>query len=277
MESYSGFKSKENEYKCDFSTDKVEKVSHLNNELKVLCEQNKELKNLLQIERRKSESLREELRLGRPIDTEDISENFIEHIMIMMKEKLEEKENHFVHLEGKLRTMSDKIASQEEQLTQNALEHEQQVKHLHHLLAEERHLNNVLSEESDQVVCDLQTKLQQKVKLNAEMKNTQKEMTERLSAMEGQCQFYRERYDNEKNVDVIRKEDLACQVKEEDFEHFQRQEQQEFYNDEFLNHIFMQLWEESFPEVSKMNSMKHYTISIFKTIRNGLQKFLLDI
>ena len=279
-------------------TDNSEKLSQLEIEVDALTQENSELFVLLQNERRKSKLLQDELELGslqknfsendmsantfKAGDANETSEGFLQNVVLMLKEKLESKENECQDLEDKLSVMNQELANQGEELARATLEFQHQIKRLHELLAQERDLNSLLSEESDQTVQELQTKIQEKTDINTELKVIQDETSERMQNIEEECRFYQtklrdtetrlRRITSEHEQQVAMETDsVSCQVSESELHAFQERENESHENDMFRD-IFTVLWENDDMDMSGLGNANKYKMDIFKSIRNGFRK-----
>lgn len=167
--------------------EKIQKVSQLETEVDALTKENSELFLQLQNERRKSKQLESKLEHGGQQGSsseqdwagdsladfaqgQETSIDFLQDVVVMMKEKLDTKESECEELEDKLSVMNQELVAQKEELARATMEFENQLKHLHKMLAQERDLNSLLSEESDQTVRELETRIQEKDEINTELK-----------------------------------------------------------------------------------------------------------
>jgi DNA repair exonuclease SbcCD ATPase subunit len=290
----------ENDISIISSIENSEKLSQLEIEIDALTQENSELFVLLQNERKKSKLLQNELELGglqkkfsedddesanpsKAGGASETSEGFLQNVVLMLKEKLESKESECEDLEDKLSVMNQELANQGEELARATLEFQHQIARLHELLAQERDLNSLLSEESDQTVQELQTKIQEKNDINTELKVIQDETSERMQNIEDECRFYQTKLrdtetrlrritsEHEQQVPAMETESVSCQVSESELHAFQKRERESNEND-LLRVIFAAMWEDADIEVSGLRNANRYKIDIFKSIRNGFRK-----
>ena len=275
------------------SQENFENVSQLEIEVDALTRDNSELFELLQNERRKSKRLQNELKLGKLQENlrnrdaitagdSNTSEAVLQDIVSMLKAKLESKESECEDLGDKLSVMNQELASQGEELARHTLEFENRIKHLHELLAQERELNSLLSEESDQTVRELQAKIKEKDFVNTELRAIQDETCVRMQNIEEECRFYQTKLsDTEKRLKRIEGEhaqlvatetdSVSCQVSESEL-HALEQRARDSNENEVFCEVFAALWENSDVEMSGRRNANEYTMNIFKLIRNGFKQ-----
>ena len=267
----------------DEQNHKMAKVSQLESEVDALTLENSELFVLLHDERRKSKQLQNELEL---LDLrkkssehgktgEETSHHFLQNVVVTLKAKLDTKESECEELEDKLSVMNQELAAQREELARSTLEFEHQLKHLHKLLAQERDLNSLLSEESDQTVHELETRMHEKDEMNTELKVIQDETSERMHSIEEECRLYQSKlHDTETRLRIISSEheqssiqtdSVSCQVSESDL---QVREENDSYESRTLYQIFTALWENG-DEINRIGNATRYKMDIFDLIKNG--------
>ena len=274
----------------------LERVSQLENQVDALSQENRELFVLLQNERRKSKLLQRELDRGNPEEnayekgmSEDLvtaedsqtSGVFLQNVILMLKEKLESKESECEDLEDKLSVMNQELGSQGEELARATLEFEHQLKHAHELLAQERDLNSFLSEESDQTVRELQSKIQEKDYINTELKVIQDETSERMQTIEEECRFYQKKLHDTETLlsskadeqEQLKREtdSVSCQVSVSEL-HALAKCEHESNEREIFCELFTALWAKDDIEINELRNANRHKMSIFKLIRNGFKK-----
>lgn len=282
----------------------LERVSQLENEVDELTKEKSELFELLENEKEKNKLLQSELELlhttetcFKPeVSTEDVgdlttadeeeNENFLHNIIVMLKSKLDAKETECNELEDNMSAMHEELIDHGEQFARARTEFEQQLKKLQNVLSKERHLNSLLSEESDQTVGELQTNIQEKEKLNTKLQDIHIQVSKKMVSMEEQCTFYKTKLeDTEEQLHVISSEyeqssmkekmDFSSQVSECDLAELGEGWPAPIQNDKVYQ-MFIALWTKSNIPDEQMSNGNRHKLNIIRLLQNGFKNYLGD-